>query len=384
MVESRWRHRARPFALVAGALTLAATSSAGASDPAWTPTACPGGPPAAAASARGPGSGELSGRSSPWYRIDPVLDASSGLAGQRLVVGVMGGDTVHTLESPPESFAVGPFGSVILAGSDDGTVSRVVALDPVRGCAWPLAEERDVIRRATIDPSGRHVYEARVDRASRADLGIWRRDLVDGGPPVRILEDIPADERFGRTFSTELSWSVGRKRLVVESCGAAACRIRTFDPATGAASLLDDPAIGPIVGVADGIVVAYEACRGLPCDIFATDIATRERILVADGAGLAVLVRSRGGPRLVHELGTDPQGPLAAVDLRGRSDGRVGSAPRGTRLVAGPSWTDAGVPAVDGWIAFAPDGRPTEGGSARAVIRRITDGHTARFDEVLR
>ena len=93
------------------------------------------------------------------------------------------------------------------------------------GCTWTLATERDVIRRATVDPAGATIYETRVDRTSRADLGVWQRPL-DGGPARRILDPLPADARFGRTFSTEFTWAADGERLAIQSCGEVACRTR--------------------------------------------------------------------------------------------------------------------------------------------------------------
>ena len=85
----------------------------------------------------------------PWYRLDPVLDRDGALAGQRLTIGLDGERTARTLDLAREAFAAGPFGAVVLVGSDDGTTSRVQAVDVASGCAWPIVDERDVIRRAT-------------------------------------------------------------------------------------------------------------------------------------------------------------------------------------------------------------------------------------------
>ena len=54
-------------------------------------------------------------------------------------------------------------------------------LDVDAVCSWTVAEDSAVIRRATIDPDWHTVYEIRVDRATRADLGVWSRPL-DGSP----------------------------------------------------------------------------------------------------------------------------------------------------------------------------------------------------------
>ena len=49
-----------------------------------------------------------------------------------------------------------------------------------------VATETDVVRRATIDARTGDLYEFRVDRATRADLGVWREPLA-GGATVRVV-----------------------------------------------------------------------------------------------------------------------------------------------------------------------------------------------------
>ena len=86
--------------------------------------------------------------------------------------------------SPRESFAAGPFGPIVLVGSDDGIGSRLQALDVAGGCAWAIADERDVIRRATIDPAGHvHLRDARRSRdAGRPRHLATVRDRTDTVP----------------------------------------------------------------------------------------------------------------------------------------------------------------------------------------------------------
>src|SRR2546421_397112 len=128
--------------------------------------------------------------------------------------------------------AAGPSDRVIVVGSDDGRASSLRAFEATSGCAWSIATETDVIRRATVDPAAGLAYEFRVDRATRADLGIWRRPLA-GGPATRVIDPLAADDRYGPTFSTELSWSVPRDVLVAQSCGITSCRTRLLDTLNG-------------------------------------------------------------------------------------------------------------------------------------------------------
>ena len=129
------------------------------------------------------------------------------------------------------------------------------------------------------------IYEMRVDRASRADLGIWRRP-IDGTIGARqVLGPPPPDGRFGRTFSTEFTWDVAGDRLAVQSCAEVACRIRVITPGGGPTVTLDSPELGQIVGLDGDLAVTYEACRGLPCPIVSTDLRTGDRRVLAPAAG---------------------------------------------------------------------------------------------------
>jgi hypothetical protein len=385
MVESRWHRRAGPVLLSLAVLGLAASVSSGAEETPWVPSACDD-----ARSLRAIAAGRILEDPSdvagtPWYRLDPRLDDSASLVGQRLIVGRAGDRVTRSVELEPESFAAGPFGDLVLAGSDDGTTSGLRAIDVAGDCVRRIADERDVIRRATINPSGDHLFEVRVDRRTRADLGVWRRDLRADGRATRVLGPLEPDERFGRTFSTELSWSQDGRWLAIQACGEIACRTRVFDPATGRTSLVADASLGELVGVAGSLLVSYADCVGMPCPIVATDVRTAARTVLSDAAGLAVLVRTDGGPRLVHESFADAEEVIRVVDLRGRAVRVLDRGPGDLRVVPAPPRAQAGMAVPGGWFILAPGGRPPVDGTARhAVLRRIDDGKTVEFGKVLR
>src|SRR5262249_61392381 len=100
-------------------------------------------------------------RTEPWYRLDPVLDRDGSSRAQRLIVGLGGRRFGIASELVNESFVAGPFGHLLLVGTDDGAVSRPGADDRATDLAWPIATERDVIRRATVDPETGAGYETR-------------------------------------------------------------------------------------------------------------------------------------------------------------------------------------------------------------------------------
>ena len=255
------------------------------------------------------------------------------------------------------------------------------------GCSWVVGSERDVIRRATIDRSGTAIYEMRVDRATRADLGIWRRPVDGSAAPVRILDPIAPDARFGRTFSTEFAWDLAGDRLAVQSCGEFACRTRLLDPRGGTAQMLDEPDLGLLVGVDGDSIVTYADCHGLPCPIVSTDITTGERRTLADAAGRRdAHPRPTMAPAWSSRCRTDAG--TAAPVRRARRSRPPTATPRsrptstwpGRRCRAGPR---PRVPA--GWVLLAPDGRlPIDPTDHRPQLRRIQDGATVRLDEAFR
>jgi hypothetical protein len=387
MRESRWVRWIAPGVFAAWTVSTMSSATAGAAlgPPGWVPAACPG--PAARLMetirvATTPTPSEA--RGGPWYRIDPEIGPDGSLDGQQLSLGVVGESVVRTIFLPSESFAAGPFGRVILVGADDGRISRLQAVDVTRGCSWSIAESTDVIRRATIDPSRTSILEMRVARRGRADLGVWRRVVGGVEEAQRILLPPVPDERFGRTFATEFMWDATGTRVAVESCGEIACRTRLLHPDGGVASM-EDPTLGPLVGVDGETVVSYGACRGLPCPIIATDARSGiQNVVVADG-GPAVIVTTSAGPRLVDEVISGSDRRLRVTDLANGVASDLGAIPSGDALVATPDRASSGTRIPPGWIVLAPDGRvPAHAAAHGALLRHVPDGLTVPFDEAIR
>jgi hypothetical protein len=302
--------------------------------------------------------------------------------GQRLSVGAPG-TPARTLELPPESFAAGPFGGTVLVGSDDGAVSRRALIDIASGCAWSLGRSADVVRRATMTPGGSSIVEFRVDRRTRADLGVWRRSLAPDGGEERILPPIEPDPRFGPTWLTELSWSDDGSLLAVESCGEVACRVRWLDPDSGVGGRIGDPTLGELVGLTRDRLVARAACRGLPCPIRDVSLRTGATHTLVRSAGQAVL--GRGVDRrmeIVYEpdaLGTT----LRSIGVDGTRDRPIAGDLGGRRVVAGPAWASGHLALPADWLALGPDGRLPPDGPTHAAFRRIADGRPVVLQEVI-
>jgi hypothetical protein len=384
-LESRWLRWVPPgvIALVAVASVASATLVAG-SQP-WRQRACgtlTGGPVAAMRLAAPTDVHAL--RDEAWFRLDPLLDRQGALQGQRLVLGLTAGRTSHRMDLPPESFAAGPFGSIVLVGTDDGAASRLEAVDVAAQCSWPLAVEAAVIRRATIDPAGTTVYEVRVDRTTRADLGVWARPLDGSRSPTRVLDPIEPDERFGRTFATEFAWNVAGSTLAVSSCGELACRARVLDPATGTLRTIAEPDLGMPVGLAGEALVSYAACPGVPCPIVATDLATGARMTLTEAGSSAVTVAAPDGPRLVHEVVTGNGLQLRSVRLDGSDAQDLGTLAADQRLQLAAAVSNVGTRVPPGWVVIEPGGRlPEAGPGPETRLRHVPDGATVQLDEVV-
>jgi hypothetical protein len=368
MVESRWFRRAGPGIAAIGAVAVIASTTVGARPATWSPPACAGMPKI--------GDAPIGA----WYRIDPTI-VDGVRSGQRLAVGGSGTAGVRELDVDPESFASGPFAGTVLVGTDDGTTSRLSLIDVAAGCAWAVDQSDAIVRRATITPDGAALIQFRVDRTTRADLGLWRRSLDGGGPLEPILPPIQLDERFGPTWLTELSWSDDGGLLAVQSCGEVACRIRWLDPRTGARGVVSDPSLGDLVGLTQDRLVVRAACRGLPCPVRSVALKDGAVSTIVGSAGQSALARDGDGRHLVV-FERDPDGrAIASIGLDGSGERPMPDDAKGRRLVAAPAWSGGAAEVPAGWIAFGPDGRLPIAGPVDAVLRRVSDGHAVPLGE---
>lgn len=367
MLESRWGRRLGPgIAALAGVLAIASTTVGAPPVEVGALPACRDGTALSAAAG-----------AAAWYRLDPVL-VGGARQGQHLDVGRVGGSAWGvTLDS--ESFTSAPaFGRVVF-GTDDGRRSTVSVADVARGCAAVVATSTDVIRHAVLAPDGAALYEFRVRRADRTDLGVWRR-TPGRHDAERVLGPIAADRAFGQTWTTDLTWSLDGRSLAVTSCGEVACRFRLLDSETMALRTVADPRFGPLVGIADDRLVVHGACRGLPCPLFAVDARSGMAPLLAEDAGLATLVVDAAGHALVvHEVGGSAD-RLARTTLDGTRVGFLDAPTDGYRVV-GPG-AGAGAETPSGWFLLGPDGRLPASPSNEARLQRIADGQTRRLGEV--
>jgi hypothetical protein len=367
VVESRWFVRLVPVIVGTFALVAIAVASSVAGTGTTAVAQCPGGRGLAEAVAPATrGDATVAGEA--WHRLEPVLDDRGILNGQRLTAGRRHESQAITMDLRPESFAAGPFGGLVVVGSDDERRSELWALDATAACVHALGGATDVIRSATLSPTGDALFEHRVDRATRADLGVFRRSVTTGDV-ARVLTPFPVDDRAGRTFATVLTWSTDGTRLAVQACGALECRVRILDPdrrrETAAAHRT-----GPLIGLVGDRAIAYEPCLGFPCPITALDLRSGRRTELAAAAGRAtigwsdgeaVVVHERPGGRAIEVTSVDGA-PIAVVAIPAGTrlakalDGSAGNSPAGSFLIAPVS--TSGQPLVDR-AALVPIPSPT-------------------------
>ena len=348
MEAARWIRGLTPLAML-GALAatgLGRPPMLSAAAPPWQPPPCPEVAPAA---------GETDVPA--WYRLDSMLDETGTLEGRRLTLGRIGGRERH-LDLSPESFASGPVDGQVVVGDDDGATSELRIIDVGRGCATIVAREADVIRGAVLSAGDGTIWEHRVDRATRTDLGVWRRG-PGGSPAVQVLPGVAQDDRYGPTFSTELRLVDGR-RLAVSSCGELACRSRILDPATGHVTSVE--ATGPMLGMRGSTFIAAGVCHGFPCPVITVDVEAHERSVIVREAGPAIV----GGTALgvVAYAATDGELELVNLDTGGRSTvaGGAGLLP----VRDGSAATSGSTVPVDD-LLVAPDGLVSDPVDARAI-----------------
>ena len=214
-------------------LPLAAIALLGPTGVARPPVARDGGPTVGSTGVSGgrsprghrpaasPGSG--------WTRCSTPRARSTG---QRLTLGRGRRDATRQLALPPESFASGPVGGIVLVGDDDGTRSRLRAVDPAAAARRRSPWRRRSSAAPILDHGPRRDVRAPRRPARRARTSASGGVRPAAGRPCRLLPGLAPDARHGRTFSTDLRWA-SDGRLAVASCGELACRTRIVDTATG-------------------------------------------------------------------------------------------------------------------------------------------------------
>ena len=305
-----------------GAPGVARPAVPGAADPPWDPPACRG----AVTAPTGLGGDGLvpHGR-----RAGRVGDARGPAADHRRRRRAASGRS----RCPPSRSRPGPCAASSWSAMTTGPRSRLRVVDPARGCAWTIATEPAVIRSAIFATDGGSTWEHRVDRATRADLGVWRRP-VGGGTASRVAPGLAPDVAHGRTFATDLRWAPDG-RLVVASCGELACRTRLVDPGDRPRRV-DERHRTRHRRRRRRASSPTTSCPGFPCAVEATDPST--------GVGERSSTRrarpwSRAARWCSSMTATSRGSTCATRAIVGRRRRPTGSRPSATAPARPPAWT---------------------------------------------
>ncbi len=301
---------------------------------------------------------------STWFTFRERDDADGSLVGYVLNIATTDVGAIAAVELPTEAFADGPYDGGALVGADDGDVSVLRFVAP-RGCGRVIQRTSDVIlRRATISPDQRQLITFRLDRANRADRGVWIAPIEDPDQSRQLLPPLAPSADFGVTYATTLRWSEDG-RLLVESCGQSECRYRIVDPATGDSMTVDDRGYDQAIGLVGDRLYLMASCGARPCAVVERNLGTGATRELLPGALSATLVTRGQRSWLVASVYTGPTTGLAVVDLDGGGSRPLAlpSIAAGLALVVDGPGGSVGLPR--GWIALAPEGRlpsPNAGG----------------------
>jgi hypothetical protein len=276
-----------------------------------------------------------------------------------------------TISLPSASLVGGPDRGRVIVSADDGRRSIIRLIDAASGCVGVFDVGPAIARRTVADPAGDGILVHLLERATRADMGIWRV-TADGQPMTRILPPLDAGDLaragIGRVWTTALRVSADGTRLAVQACDPEACLTRVLDLRTGSVSAVAGEQ-GDLVGFAGERLITMAHCHGLPCGILSWGADGRAPItlvpaalaaavspdgrvvgVVADESGatdLLVTDSAGGGRRSLGRLATE-----ALINGNGSASAGIEVGPDAVGILAG-----SGVPAalpLDSAISHVP------------------------------
>src|SRR5438874_4592760 len=211
-----------------------------------------------------------------WWTLGDRLDVHGAMTGRRLELG-RGGATTFGLDLPVESVASGPIGGVVVVATDGEQGSEIRLVSVAAACSWVVGSSGEVVRGAILDPFDGSVLAHLVSRATRADLGTWRfggSAVAAVDSPTLVAPALDTGALRGPAWVTDLGLDSAARLLAVQSCSDTGCLTRVFDlqatqPATASAPVLlggatGDAAQGPMLGFANGKLLAWAVCPGYP------------------------------------------------------------------------------------------------------------------------
>lgn len=301
-----------PLAVIAVGVLLGrfqAGAEAGGRSPAASPGACVESPVARDASGRP----DLGAGVGTWWTLSERLDPAGVLVGRRLSLGHEGAANL-ALDLPRDAMASGPAAGVVVLTAVKAGGSRILLVSESRGCAFLVREASQLARGAILDPADGSILAHLVDRDTRTDLGTWRYAADGTGEPVLVAPPLEENPARGPTWVTDLRLDATGALLAVQSCTDEGCLTRIFSLAEGNALLARIAGDqGSMLGLADGRLLTWAKCFGLPCGVVSWDLSTGHGTVVVDPAESAAV---SGDGRFLVVVADSSRRSYLRVDLQ--------------------------------------------------------------------
>lgn len=270
-----------------------------------------------------------------WYEVDRVGDLQ-GNQTRTLLVGSLAGTLIARIslgmQAPAdrrdgrEPFAWtdpqadGIFAGRVLVWGRDGNPTAIEDVAVADGSIHALVQASEgTVHVATADAGLGRVFFITVDEDSNRPTGLWVVTLGDGQP--RQLTYRFAPEPVTNLFTYRLVASSDGSRLAVQ---AAQGPVTLIDVESDQSAELEPG--GPIIGFADGHLVAYSAQSSTGAQsVLAFDPATLEGDQISEGATSAQVVPGTAGDlvAVMHRDASDPTMFEIEAVLVGTGESRV-------------------------------------------------------------
>lgn len=245
-----------------------------------------------------------------WWEMERGVAGAGEPAVDRLRIGTLDGRLAADLALASGAFAGGPYGPLVLAGQDDGTISEVFLVSVEDGTRRQVLLSDGIVPVASVGADG-SVYFIHVDRGSGLDDGLWRLP-PDGGaqelaaPGPLVAEALPGDAAAASAIRWAMAWAPDGTVIAVQRCDAedrCVTQLVDISAAIPRSQLIPaDHPVGPLVGLTDHDLVARAPAHA-PGEVIAVERSTLAwRTLLSD-APAPVLLRVASAWVLAAEAG---------------------------------------------------------------------------------
>ena len=134
------------------------------------------------------------------------------------------------------SYVTGPVGTDVVFADDDGRESMIFIVSALDGARSEVFRSPEILPAATLSPDGETIYYGMFDRATGADLGLWRVRRA-GGSPERVHQSPlggPLSLEVDNLVNWRMTFSADGSVLAIQSCvGEGPCATTFLTIATG-------------------------------------------------------------------------------------------------------------------------------------------------------